>query len=336
MKRLLVLFAALFVARLAAGQISDEGLPIQSLATAAPILISSSTTPETGTGYTMRTSVREVRVSFAVADFRGHPVTQVTAGDFQLFDSGRQVAQINAFETGGALPLRIVFMFDSSGSTSKMLPTLKAVAPAFLNSIFKPGLDTAMLVSFNTKVIRQQPFTGNAQLIANSLDNIRSGGLTSLYDSLLSVVKKDLASQSNQPERRLVILLSDGLDNYSLHSLVEAARELNRAGITLYSVFMGPKNADISGINTLQTLADLTGGKAFFPEKPKDFAPAFAAIEHDLRTQYSLTFHPAESPDGGFHAISIKPRAGQPWKIRARAGYVAEQDEPGQMTVAAR
>jgi VWFA-related protein len=339
MKRLLVLLTALLIARIAVGQVIHNqsaqaaGLPFPAL------LTSTTVAPELASpGFTFRASVREVRINIAVADAKGTPVTQLTPSDIEVFDSGKPVTQFNAFESRDTLPLKIVFLFDASESTEKMLPALKAVAPAFLGSIFKPGTDMAMLASFSTKINRLHSFTGNVNQLANSFDQIHSQGLTALYDTLVKVSEQDLSSESSQPERRVIILFSDGIDNYSINAINEATLALNRRGIILYSVFLNSRKAPVAGIDSLERLSEATGGRAFLPTKPEQIAPAFAAIEQDLRTQFFLTFSPASRADGNYHRISVRLKAGKKWTIRTRDGYVADQaqDEDAAPLVASR
>src|SRR4051812_39161348 len=124
MKRWLVLLATLLLARFATGQGAHLYSLPQAPGPSLPILMTSTTVaPEsTSPGYTLRASVREVRVDFSVADSHGRAMARLTPDDVEVFDEGAR-QQIHGFTSDSTLPLRIVFLFDASESTSPMLRT---------------------------------------------------------------------------------------------------------------------------------------------------------------------------------------------------------------------
>jgi Ca-activated chloride channel family protein len=79
----------------------------------------------------------------------------------------------------------------------------------------------------------------------------------------------------------------------------------------------------LRGDKTLEQLADATGGRAFFPFKTKDIKNSFAAIEDELRSQYVVSYHPANfEADGRFRPIAITALK-KDLQVRARRGYYA-------------
>ena len=73
----------------------------------------------------------------------------------------------------------------------------------------------------------------------------------------------------------------------------------------------------------MQQLADATGGRAFFPFKMKDIKNSFAAIEDELRSQYVISYRPANfDADGRYGSIEITALK-KDLQVRARKGYYA-------------
>lgn len=130
----------------------------------------------------------------------------------------------------------------------------------------------------------------------NTEDRTRS---TALYDSVFAAVEK-LKGALNS--RRVVVVMSDGLDTTSEHKFEEVVRLLRESDVLLYAVgiFGGndpgsPSNApplywqsSKDGRDVLEELTSATGGRAFFPADAKEFAAAFDAIAVELRHQYEL------------------------------------------------
>jgi VWFA-related protein len=76
----------------------------------------------------------------------------------------------------------------------------------------------------------------------------------------------------------------------------------------------------------LERIADATGGRAFFPFQIRDVANAFAEIQDELRTQYAVSYKPADfKPDGKFRSIEIEANDRKNFRVRARRGYYAAQ-----------
>ena len=94
------------------------------------------------------------------------------------------------------------------------------------------------------------------------------------------------------------MLISDGNDTGSLRSLSEAVGAAQRREIQIFAVSVHPARGVFEGDQTLKRLADSTGGQFFVASSEKDFPAIFAAMEQQMRTQYSVSFQPAtQSPD---------------------------------------
>jgi VWFA-related protein len=96
-----------------------------------------------------------------------------------------------------------------------------------------------------------------------------------------------------------------------------------RAQVIVYTISTDDSGLILRGDRVLQQLADSTGGRAFFPYKMKDIKNAFSAIEDELRSQYAISYHPADfDADGRYRSIQITALK-KDLQVRARTGYFA-------------
>ncbi|MGH3056393.1 MAG: VWA domain-containing protein, partial [Gaiellaceae bacterium] len=127
----------------------------------------------------------------------------------------------------------------------------------------------------------------------------------------------------SHPVRRALIVVSDGEDNQSEVSAIQAIEMAERAEVIIYAISTDDSGLILRGDTALQQLADWTGGRAFFPFKTKDVKNSFAAIEEELRSQYSISYHPADfEADGRYRPIEIISLK-KDTQVRARKGYYA-------------
>jgi VWFA-related protein len=73
----------------------------------------------------------------------------------------------------------------------------------------------------------------------------------------------------------------------------------------------------------LKDLADLTGGKAFFPFRVEELDGSFREISQELHSQYSIAYFSSNPlKDGGYRKIEIKV-ADRNLELKYRKGYYA-------------
>ena len=124
--------------------------------------------------------------------------------------------------------------------------------------------------------------------------------------------------------RKALILLSDGDDNQSHVSREEAIEMAQRAGVIIYTISTNVTGGGTRGDKVLERIADATGGRAFFPFQIRDVASAFAEIQDELRSQYALSYKPADfRADGRYRTIQILAKNHKNLRVRSRHGYYA-------------
>ena len=160
--------------------------------------------------------------------------------------------------------------------------------------------------------------------MSHGVHSLHDSGGTALYDAIYHACHDKLAKeQSDRPQRRAIIILSDGDDNQSEYTLAQAVEMAQRAEVIIYAISTDDSGLVLRGDKNLEKLATATGGRAFFPFKMKDIKNSFAAIEDELRSQYVVSYHPADfDPDGRYRSIEISALK-KDLQVRARKGYYA-------------
>jgi len=124
--------------------------------------------------------------------------------------------------------------------------------------------------------------------------------------------------------RRAIILLSDGDDNLSHVTREEAIEMAQRAEAIIYTISTNVSGTKGAGDKVLERIADATGGRAFFPFQIRDVVSAFAEIQEELRSQYAVSYKPADfKADGHYRTIEIVANDRKNFRVRARRGYYA-------------
>jgi VWFA-related protein len=146
-----------------------------------------------------------------------------------------------------------------------------------------------------------------------------------MYDALyFSCRDKLLKALRTAAVRRAIILLSDGDDNQSHVTREEAIEMAQRADVIVYTISTNISGMKKSGDKVLERIADATGGRAFFPFQIRDVANAFAEIQDELRSQYAVSYKPADfKADGRFRTIEIVAMDRKNFHVRSRRGYFA-------------
>ena len=107
----------------------------------------------------------------------------------------------------------------------------------------------------------------------------------------------------------------------------DAIEEAQRAEVIVYTISTNVSGTKTRGDKILETIANATGGRAFFPFKIEEVADAFSLIQEELRSQYAISYKPADFlTDGKYRSIDIES-VNKKYKVRSRKGYFAPRAE---------
>ena len=275
---------------------------------------------------TIHKRVDEVNVLFIATDKHGKFVRDLNQADFSILDDHKPPEAIVNFRREVDLPLDLGLLIDVSGSVNGRFGFEQEAATSFLQHTLRAGFDKAFVVGFNGQSHMAQDFTDNVQLLSVGVGSLHDGGGTALYSAIYRACKeKFLKDRPDHPLRKAIVIVSDGEDNQSDVSRAQAIEMAQRAEVIIYAISTDDSGLVLRGDKVLEQLAEATGGRAFFPFKMKDITHSFAAIEDELRSQYVVSYKPADfDADGRYRSIEISSLK-KDLQVRARKGYFAPQ-----------
>jgi Ca-activated chloride channel family protein len=309
----------------------------------------------------VRVSSNLVMVPVSVVNEKGQAVQGLKVGDFRLEEEGRpqEIAEIGDPEQ---VPLDIALLFDVSSSVSQkdFFAFQQNAAATFLKEVMKP-VDKAAIFTITDTPTLIQPLTSAEGAAAKVLKipAATSPVPTAFYDTV-SAAAKYLMENSPGRHRRVILVLSDGDDNYSnqiknlsvaearaanennqptaaaarvglqgqhRRAVLDVEQAVQKADATFYSVNPGGPSVHLNQISTraengMEAIAEATGGTAFVPDGAKDLEMVFQQVAAELRGQYLLQYYAnAESAAGQFRRIKVIVPPHPEVRVRARQGY---------------
>src|SRR5271157_23675 len=273
----------------------------------------------------IKVGTNEVNVVFTVTDKRGKRVTDLKQTDFRIVDDSKPAVEVRSFHAETNLPLQVGLLIDASSSVRDRFKFEQESAIEFLNQTVRRRYDLAMVGGFDATPEVMQDFTDDTEKLGHGVRELRPGGGTALYDALYYACRDKLLKEAQGgATRRAIILLSDGEDNQSHVTREEAIEMAQRAEAIVYTISTNVSGTKGAGDKVLERIADATGGRPFFPFQIRDVANAFAEIQDELRSQYALSYKPADfKADGHFRTIEIVASDRKNYRVRARRGYYA-------------
>ena len=312
----------------------------------------------------VRVTSNLVMVPVSVTNNQGQPVQGLQVKDFRLQEEGK-VQEIAEIGNPEQIPLDIAILFDISSSVSQkgFFQFQQNAAAAFLKLVLKP-VDRAAVFTIAGEPKLVQPLAA-ADVAAAKIISIPAATTpvpTAFYDSV-STAAKYLLANSPSKNRRVIVVISDGDDNFSERirelSVAEARSTLDgrissasslaslqdrhrravadvqqavlNADVTFYSVNPGGPSVALNQISTraqngMRAIADASGGSAFLPDGEKDLERTFQQVAAELRGQYLIQYYASsENPPGAFRRIAVSVPAQPQLKVRARQGYYSKK-----------
>ena len=308
----------------AASPATPAPVPTQPAATQqAPATAGQAQPDETPT--IVHLGVNEVNLIFTVSDKHGHYIPNLQQSDFALLDNQRAPEKVNSFHQQINLPLRVGIVIDASTSIRSRFQFEQQSATEFLLDILKARSDRAFVMGFDVTPTVTQDWSNNIDALETGVNRLRPGGDTALFDAVYTACRDKLldVSRGQEPVRKAMVLISDGDDNQSRVYPDEAIKECQRAETIIYAISTNWTPSRGKGDAVLTKMAEETGGTAFFPPSVEEMSTSFKNIEEELRSQYALTYTPADFKyDGAFRSIYLYCNDRR-YQVRAKKGYFA-------------
>jgi len=315
----------------------------------------------------IRTNSNLVMVPVSVTDQTGTAVQGLQVADFRLEEEGKQ-QEISGIGNPEQVPLAIALLFDisSSVSTKGFFASQQNAAAAFLKLVMKPS-DKAAIFTITGQPNLVQPLASADASAAKmlSIPPATASVPTAFYDTV-DAAAKYLTANAPSNYRRVIVVLSDGDDNFSTmtrgqsiadyndttagkqsalgtrtgllaahqRAVVGVQKSVQQADAIFYSVNPGGPSIKLNLIATraekgMEAIAETTGGTAFVPDSDADLERVFRQVAAELRGQYLLQYY-ADSekiPAGQFRKIQVAVPARNDVRVRARQGYYAKKQD---------
>lgn len=271
--------------------------------------------------FVFKTQVREVILHATVVDEQRHLVTNLDRPAFTAYENG--VPQATTSFHREDVPVAMGIVIDNSGS---MREKRDKVNQAVLNLIrASNSKDETFVVNFSQDSYLDQDFTSDIDLLQGALQKVSAQGSTALYDA---IVASAVHLQNNtRVQRKVLLVITDGRDNASQETLQEAMRRVQQQnGPTLYAIGLLGDELQKSDTGALQSLAEVTGGVAFFPKRLDEVDDITRVVARDIHSQYTIGYKPTDhSKNGGYRAIEVRAQAlgHRKLTVRTRSGYYA-------------
>ena len=311
---------------------------------------------------TIRANVQLVNVPVTALNKRGMPVIDLNMEDFRVFEDGVEQT-ISHFDRETRMPLRVGLLIETSNSARSRLPYEKEAADEFVYVVLRNGntKNEVFLQTFDASSSVIQDFTSDPDVLNEKIQNLKSGGGKALYDAIYFACHEKMHNAgAPQETRRVLIILSDGLDVQSQHTLNQAISIARMTETMIYTIGTAAYGFDNPGDKLLEDLAAETGGYAAFPlreapgtdmatgylshgqvgetsqnkglgaetgkfsaERLVNLADALQAIGRNLDEQYELGYRPQRDVlDGTYRNIKVV-MARHGVTLRWKPGYFA-------------
>lgn len=284
------------------------------------------TTPPPEDDGEVKVQVDLVTLTLTVTDYYGRYVSGLTKDAFTIFDDNQE-QEISFFSDTDA-PVSIGILFDISGSMSgEKVAKARNALERFINTSHPS--DEYFLIAFNSRAQLLLDRTRDGDAVLQKLTLVQPKNDTALYDACYLGVER--VTRGVHPKKALLII-SDGQDNSSRYNFKEVRRLMKESDVTIYSVgIMDGRDASsmagMQGQAFLDELANVTGGKSFYPQTNVEMDEIFERIALELRHQYTIGYNPKNfQPDGKWHKVKVKvkpPRGLPRLTVRSREGYYA-------------
>ncbi len=312
----------------------------------------------------IKTDSNLVMVPVSVTDQTGQAIQGLKVEDFRLEEEGKQ-QQISGIGDPQQVPLAIALLFDISSSTSQkgFFASQQNAAAAFLKLVMKPA-DRAAIFTITGKSTMVQPLA-SAETSAAKMASIPAATTsvpTAFYDTV-NAAAKYLMESAPSNFRRVIVVLSDGDDNFSeqirdqsladyrsatagqnalgtrtgllnahQRAVANVQKAVQQADVIFYSVNPGGPSIKLNLIamraeRGMESIAETTGGTAFVPDSDKDLERVFRQVAAELRGQYLLQYYAnAEAPAGQFRRITVAIPTRNDLRVRSRQGYYPKKN----------
>jgi Ca-activated chloride channel homolog len=273
----------------------------------------------------LRVDVNLVELHVSVMDGTGRPVGGLRQEHFKVTENN--ITQPITIFKHEDQPVSLGLVVDNSRSIEPRKGRLDAAALSFVANS-NPD-DETFIVHFDFDAKLSQDFTDSRTVLSQKLSSAKPYGQTALYDGLLLALD---TMEKARYQKKALLLVTDGIDNVSKGTLRQVLDRVKREHVMVFPVGLLSQSGGQQAEDSLISIAEASGGRAYFPNTPEEARVAMDVIARDLREQYTLAYLPSNVlRNGSWRSVrvEINPPKGYPANLSTnyRHGYYApEQD----------
>jgi len=241
----------------------------------------------------------------------GRPLVDLDIEAFEVTDNGESVAISGvALAEDASVGIAVVLAIDTSLSMAPVMGAARDGAGAALGALGEA--DQAAIIAFSSTVETAHPLTPDIEALAAALDSLEPLGATALYDAVLAATS---AAAAAPLDRRVVILLTDGVDEGSLATRDEALEQARDRSVPVYAIGFG---GDLDEA-FLAEIADVSGGRFLLAPDTDALVAAYEELAGLLRSQYVVEFVPGAATEDARRTLTVTVTAGESTATASRS-----------------
>ncbi|MGH9683610.1 MAG: VWA domain-containing protein [Candidatus Acidiferrales bacterium] len=282
-------------------------------------------------GHAIQSTVDLVVLHATVTNARGEFVPGLKADNFRVFEDKAE-QKISMFSRDD-IPVTMGLVIDNSGSMREKRAQVNTAALTFVET--SNPQDEAFVVNFNDEYYldTNEDFTSDRQELNDALSRIDARGSTALYDAIVGSLDH---LKKGHRDKRVLLVITDGDDDASRMTFPQTVKEAEKSNAAIYAIGVfsdddrkNNKRMVRRSKKDLTTLAEATGGVAYFPGTLDQVQPVCVQVAHDIRNQYTIGYYPTNpAKDGTFRTVKIDlipPKGAGKLTVRTRSGYYARK-----------
>ncbi len=316
---------------------APSSLPL-SAQTTQPKIKLGMTTPDDEKDEVIKVETNLVSLNATVMPEKpGMIVPPLNKEDFTITENGHELPV--EFFAASQVPFDITLLIDISGSTSNKIKLIRKTTRSFIKAA-RP-FDRISIVVFDDQVSQISPLTENREVLMASVEKIKSGGGSKVWDALAVTLDKSAALQNANPQNRErrsgIVFMTDGADNsfandvdastITFADLLEKVRRRSTLIVPIHldtrqdyglseKLYYGTRRA-------LNLLADESGGLFYEAKKYEDLESVYDQVINDLSRVYSLGYSPSTDSKSVWRTVRLKVKNHPDLTVRSRNGYYA-------------
>ena len=277
---------------------------------------------------TFRADTRLVVLHATVIDKSGRLITNLQQKAFKVFENG--VEQPIKKVLREDVPVSMGLIVDNSGSMRTKRQKVEAAALALVRA--SNPEDEVFIVNFNDEAYLEEPgFTSDIKLLERGLSKLDSRGGTAMRDAIR--MSMDYLKENGKKDKKLLVVVTDGEDNYSNVTLENLIRDIQRSEVPVQVYTIGllseeERREAKKAERALIAIAEASGGASYIPKENNDIDKICQQVARDIRSQYIIEYNPIISElDGSFRKIKVVATAPNRPTVRTRSGYYASPEK---------